>query len=176
MIGNSIFSLILNLKLEVSRKASNQSEDTEYRDEKKLEAIGGESEVVNSNDVITDGRGIGLALGRSGQESRDGGTLLALNLGKTVLVNELGLGLGEAGGSSSGVEGGVTLDLKLGVREVGDRKRGRWGTVSASRDIELDVGQVNGGVSTGRRRGRLGLCYCSCDVVMRCTHAENKGH
>ena len=81
--------------------------------------------------------------------------MLALNVSKTVFVNELSLGLGETGGSRGSVKGRVTLDLKLGIREIRNRKRSRWGTVSASRDFELDVGQVNGGVSTRSRSGRL---------------------
>lgn len=39
-------------------------------------------------DITTDGSGVNVGLGGSGQESRDGGTLLALKSGKAVFEDE----------------------------------------------------------------------------------------
>ena len=76
-----------------SRKASNKGEKGEGGDEKKLESVGRKSEgVFRKFNIVTRSLGDNLGSGRSGQESRDGGLLLALKLSKTIVEDEF-LGL-----------------------------------------------------------------------------------
>jgi len=79
----------INLKLEVSREASNKGEESKDGDEEKLETVSikSESEFFSGN-VRTDGGGISLALGRTSQESWDGAALLALELGEAIIKYE----------------------------------------------------------------------------------------
>jgi hypothetical protein len=86
-----------NLKLDRSGQASNKSEKSKNGDEKKLETIRVKSKRKLLDLNFLDGGFIGVRFGGSGQESRDSGSLLALKLGKTILVNEFGLLLHKAG-------------------------------------------------------------------------------
>eukprot|EP00957_Ditylum_brightwellii_P080884 6152550-Ditylum_brightwellii.AAC.1 len=64
-----------NLELEVSREASNKSEEAEHGDEKELETVSTESKgIFVNNDIITDCRKIGLALGGTGKSKGGGPT------------------------------------------------------------------------------------------------------
>lgn len=149
---------LINLKIEVSRKTSDKGEDSEDGDEKKLEAIGVKSEdKVISLKIVTDGGKISLRLSRSRKESWDLCALVTLNYGKTVLVNVfLVSGEGRLTGLGGlGVKFGITLDLKTRIGEGERLGGGFWCLVSTSRDVELDSGSINGGVSLGGRRGGL---------------------
>mmetsp|Transcript_7737 Transcript_7737/g.11276 ORF Transcript_7737/g.11276 Transcript_7737/m.11276 type:complete len:87 (-) Transcript_7737:414-674(-) len=79
------------LKLECSRKASYKGKKSEDRDEKKLESVRGKSEEPNVSINLFNGGRIDLALRRSGEERREGDTLLPLNFSKAVFVEELSI-------------------------------------------------------------------------------------
>ena len=108
------------IKADASGKASNKGEKTEESDEQKLEAVGVESEgEFVGNDVVTDGGGVDVRLGGSGQESGDGRTLLALKGSKAVFVYKF-LGLGKTSlGSFLVVEVGNRGSVDGGVDENG---------------------------------------------------------
>ena len=98
-----------------------------------------------------------MALGRSGKEGGSNNTLLALELGKTIVVGKGRLALRQTGLGGGLVEFGVTIDLELGVGEVRDVEGGGRGLVSASRHSceRLPVlGSLgNRGVSVDGREG-----------------------
>lgn len=149
-----------NLKVEVSGQASDEGEEAEDGKEEELETIGVKAEdKIISLDVVTDSGDVLLGTGGASKEHGDGRTLLALKLGEAVLVDVLSgnttEGLELAGLGGLGVEGGVTLDLLGGVREVGDLEVLRRGLVSSTGDVteaNLLGGITEGGVSLGLRR------------------------
>jgi hypothetical protein len=150
-----------NLEVEVSGKASNKGEKSEYGNEKKLETVGVKSKDKGINlNIVTDGGYIRLGLRRSGKESGDLCALVTLDDGKSVLVYVF-LASGECGGTllgSLGVELGVTLDLKTRVSEVGYGVRLAGCLVSSSGDVERNLGCLlrDGRVSSiGRRSSNL---------------------
>ncbi len=121
-----------------TREASDDSEKSENGDEKQLETVSAESEWVNLFlNIVTDGGFISHGLGRSGQESGEGHTLLALKNGKTIIVDG-GLGLG-SDASLRGllvVKGRSRCIVDVGV----DKDRAEDILVATSRDFsEADV-------------------------------------
>ena len=151
-----------NLEVEVSGKASNKGEKSEYSNEKKLETVGIKSKDKSINlHIVTDGGKVCLGLSGSGEESGDLGALVTLDDGESVLVYVF-LVSGECGGAllgGLGVELGVTLDLETRVREVGYGVGGTGCLVSSSGDVERNLGCLlsDGRVSSvGRRRNLCG--------------------
>jgi hypothetical protein len=116
-----------------TREASDDSEKSENGDEKQLETVSAESEWVNLFlNIVTDGGFISHGLGRSGQESGEGHTLLALKKGKTIIVDG-GLGLG----SDTSLSGLLVVKGRSGRIVDGgvDKDRGEDGLVATSRDV-----------------------------------------
>ena len=110
------------VKADGSRQASDKGEETEYRDEKKLEAVTVEAKgEILSNNVATDGGFVRLRLGRPGQESGKGSSLLALKVSQTILIDKylvlcqasLGGFLVVEGWWRSSVDGGVDEDRSV---------------------------------------------------------------
>jgi hypothetical protein len=133
------------LEFKGSRKASNKGEKTKDGDEKKLEAVGikTKGEFV-SNNVTTNGGGVNLTLGRSGEEGWDSLTLVALNDGETI-INDVGLLGKTTGGGSSSVKGRVTGDLELWVGQVSRCDLVDWCLVSSSGDSGERLPGLSGG-------------------------------
>mmetsp|Transcript_19017 Transcript_19017/g.31547 ORF Transcript_19017/g.31547 Transcript_19017/m.31547 type:complete len:238 (+) Transcript_19017:83-796(+) len=133
------------LELEGTRKASNKGEESKDGDEKKLEVVGikTKGEFFGDN-VVTNGGGIGLALGRSGKEGWDGLALLTLEVGETIIDNVVLLG-SETGGGSSSVKGWVTGDLESRVGEISNLELLGWTLVSSSRDVGEWLPGLGGG-------------------------------
>eukprot|EP00568_Trieres_chinensis_P007465 CAMPEP_0183291688 /NCGR_PEP_ID=MMETSP0160_2-20130417/1016_1 /TAXON_ID=2839 ORGANISM="Odontella Sinensis, Strain Grunow 1884" /NCGR_SAMPLE_ID=MMETSP0160_2 /ASSEMBLY_ACC=CAM_ASM_000250 /LENGTH=153 /DNA_ID=CAMNT_0025452523 /DNA_START=201 /DNA_END=659 /DNA_ORIENTATION=+ len=125
-----------HLQRDGSGEAADEGEEAKDGDEEELEpvSIEAEGELVN-NDVVADGGGVNLGPGGAGEEGgHDGAPLLPLEVGEAVVERELDVGLVLAGLGGLGVEGGVALDLKSGIGEVGDGPPLGGGLVSAAGD------------------------------------------
>lgn len=157
-----------------SRKASNKGEKGEGGDEKKLESVGRKSEwVFLKFDIVTRSFGNNLGSGRSSQEGRDGALLLALELSKTIIEDEiLGLwGLASLGSflvveirDRSSVDGRVeedrfdgtssssTGDLSASELEVLGLLSERRVSLAGRRSIALKVKKQPSGITATRKK------------------------
>jgi len=146
------------IQAEVSGKASNEGEKGEDGDEQKLESIGGKSEgVLLFFDVITRCLGLDPGSGGSGQEGRDGALLLALENGKTIVVNIVRTALG----GNTGLGSLLVVEVRDGgsVYRGVDEDRLDGSSGGSSRDLASSELEVLGLI--GERRvslaGRRGL-------------------
>jgi len=127
----------MDLQLNGSREAPNKGEESKHGDEEELEPVSreAEGELVNNN-VLTDGSGVNLRLGRASQEGgHNSSTLPPLELSESIINDKLLAGLGKARLGGLSVKLGVALNLESRVGEVRDSPPRGGSLVAAARDV-----------------------------------------